>query len=247
MPRLGSRPCVIGTARHCINLSIVLGDTQTMPKTRPCDCPGCPNIFSSKAAEEGLRRYRRNGPDPTTKTLIEAIVAEGIGGRTVLDIGGGIGAIQLELLAAGAAGTASVDASPPYTAAARREAVRHGVADRTSYVIGDFVAVASTVQPADVVTLDRMVCCYGDMPALVDRAVAHARSMIGLVYPRDARWTRATAAVVNGFEGLLRRPMRWHIHPESDLDRRIREAGFERRFLRRNVLWQVALYVRPAA
>jgi 2-polyprenyl-3-methyl-5-hydroxy-6-metoxy-1,4-benzoquinol methylase len=218
-----------------------------MPETGPCDCPGCPNIFSSKAAEDGLRRYRRNGPDPTTKTLIDAIVAEGIGGRTVLDIGGGIGAIQLGLLAAGAASTQSVDASPPYTAAAREEAERRGVADRTRYVVGDFVAVAAAVEPADVVTLDRMVCCYSDMPALVDRAVAHAHAMIGLVYPRDAGWTRAVATVLNGLERLLRRPMRWHIHPESDLDRRIRQAGFERRFLRRNVLWQVARYVRPAA
>jgi SAM-dependent methyltransferase len=218
-----------------------------VPDPGPCDCPGCPNIFSAAAARDGLRRYRKQGPDRTTRELIEAIAAQGIEGATVLDIGGGIGAIQLELLARGAAGTESVDASPAYVAVAREEAARRGLADRTRHVEGDFVAIAGVVPPADVVTLDRMVCCYGDMPALIGRSVEHARRMIGLVYPRDAGWVRAVASVMNGFERLLRRPMRWYIHPAREVDRLIRAAGFEPRVVRRHLLWQVVLYVRPAA
>ncbi len=218
-----------------------------MTGSGPCDCPGCPNIFSEASARDGLRRYLRKGPDRTTRELIDAIVEQGIDGSTVLDIGGGIGAIQLELLANGAAATESVDASPPYVAVAREEAARRGLGDRARHVEGDFVALAGVVPPADVVTLDRMVCCYSDMPALVGRSVEHARRMIGLVYPSDSPWVRAVAAVMNSFERLLRRPMRWYIHPVAEVDRIIRNAGFERRLLRRHLLWQVALYVRPAA
>jgi len=203
-------------------------------------------VFSDRAAADGLKRYRRKGTDPTTRELIDVIVAEGIEGRTVLDIGGGIGAIQLELLAAGAASTESVDASPPYVAAAREEAARRGLADRTRHLEGDFVALAGAVPPADVVTLDRMVCCYSDMPALVDRSIDHARRMIGLVYPRDSWWTRAIATVMNTLGRMTRGPMRWYVHREPRLDARIRAAGFERRYLRRHALWQVALYVRVA-
>lgn len=225
--------------------------TRAMPGLEPCDCPGCPNVFSDRAAADGLQRYRQRGPDPTTRELIEAIVAEGVEGRTILDIGGGVGAIQLELLAAGASTTESVDASPPYVGAARAEAARRGFADRTRHLEGDFVALAREVPPADVVTLDRMVCCYSDMPALVDRSVDHARRMIGLVYPRDSWWTRSLAAVMNAVGRVARRQMRWYVHREARLDARIRAAGFERRLLRRHLLWQVALYVRvggtPAA
>lgn len=218
-----------------------------MPDRQPCDCPGCPNVFSDRAAEDGLKRYRRKGPDPTTRELIDVIVAEGIDGDTVLDIGGGIGAIQLGLLEAGAAATESVDASPPYVAAAREEAARRGFADRTRHLEGDFVALAGEVAPADVVTLDRMVCCYSDMPALIDRSIDHARRMIGLVYPRDSWWTRALATVMNATGRVVRGRLRWYVHRERRLDARIRAAGFERRYLRRHVLWQVALYVRVAA
>ena len=215
-----------------------------MPEPGPCDCPGCPNVFSLKAAEEDLRRYLRQGPDPSTRSLISAIESQGIDGASVLDIGGGIGAIQLELLAAGAATTESVDATPSYVAVARAEAERRGYGARTRHLEGDFVALANEVEPADVVTLDRMVCCYSDMPRLVGRSLEHARRMIGLVYPRDTWWTRAMARAMALFHRLTRDPVRWYIHSESTLDALIRGAGFERRVLRRHVLWQVALYVR---
>ena len=228
-----------------------MGDTRRVSDTPsrepgPCDCPACPNIFNDAAAEDSLRRYRRKGPDSTTRELIEAIVAEGISGASVLDIGGGIGAIQLELLAAGAAETVSVDASPPFVAAARTEAARRGFGDRARHLEGDLVALAEAVEPADVVTLDRMVCCYNDMPGLVARSIDHARRMIGLVYPRDAWWTRSLARVMTAVNRVTRGKLRWYIHSEAALDGLIRDGGFERRYLRRHLLWQVALYVRAS-
>jgi magnesium-protoporphyrin O-methyltransferase len=213
----------------------------------PCDCPGCPNVFSSKHAEDDLRRYRRQGPDRSTRSLIEAVIAQGIERGSVLDIGGGVGAIQLELLAAGAASTVSVDASPPYVEVARTEAERRGLADQTNHVEGDFVVLTDQIEPADIVTLDRMVCCYSDMPRLVGTSLDHARRMIGLVYPRDAAWVRALARGMNLFSRLTRDPTRWYIHREAELDGLIRNAGFERRFLRRYLLWQVALYARTGS
>jgi hypothetical protein len=217
-----------------------------VPPIPPCSCPSCPNLFSDAAARDGLRRYLRGGPDPTTRALIEAIDAEGVSEATVLDIGGGVGVVSLELLARGARSAQSVDASAPYVAIATAEAARRGYAERTSHVEGDFVSLAEGIEPADIVTLDRMVCCYGNMPALIGEATAHARRMIGFVYPRDTWWVRTTAWIMNLGERLLRRSQRWYIHSERGIDGIVRAAGFERRLLRRTVLWQVALYVRPA-
>jgi magnesium-protoporphyrin O-methyltransferase len=196
-------------------------------------------------AEDDLRRYLRKGPDRPIRVLTEAIRTEGIEAATVLDIGGGVGAMQFELLAAGASCADSVDASPAFVAVARREAERRGIADRIVHRRGDFVVLAPVVPAADVVTLVRSVCCYDAMPALVGGATEHARRMIGIVYPRDTWWTRIGARVMNIVYHFARDDFRIHVHSERDMDRIIRDAGFERRHLSRGLIWQVALYVRP--
>jgi magnesium-protoporphyrin O-methyltransferase len=203
-------------------------------------------MFSSGEAENDLKRYRKKGPDPTTRALIEALVAEGVDGATLLDIGGGIGAIQLELLAAGAARAESVDASEAYVEVAHSEAERRGFADRTSGRVGDFVALAPDIEPADIVTLDRVVCCYPDLRALLEAAAGRARRLVGLVYPRDVWWNRIVARVINAFGWLTRNDTRWYLHRPGQVDALLRGAGYERREIKRNVIWQVVVYRRTA-
>jgi Methyltransferase domain len=213
-----------------------------------CDCSGHQNVFSERMAERDLRRYLADGPDRPTKVLLEAIQERGVVDATLLDIGGGVGVVQFELLAAGLGSVESVDGSPAFVAVARREADRRGFGDRIVQQTGDLVALAPDVPAADVVTLVRVVCCYDRMPELVGRSADHARRMIGLVYPRDAWWTRLGASVMNIAFHVARDPFRIHVHREREMDRLIRAAGFERQVLRRGPLWQVALYVRvPAA
>src|SRR6185503_20728089 len=150
-----------------------------------CGCQGVDKVFGDRTAEHDLRRYRKRGPAKSTRILLEQLMEEGVGGATVLDVGGGVGAVQQELLAAGAERATTVEASPAYVRAARAEAGRRGTLDRVEYVEGDFVAMADGVGPADIVTLDRVVCCYPDMEALVGRSADRARRLYGLVYPRD--------------------------------------------------------------
>ena len=210
-----------------------------------CDCSEAGNVFSAKTAESDLRDYLRNGPDATTRALVDAIRAEGVDAATLLDIGAGVGAVQYELLEAGAATAESVDVSPAYVEVARREAERRGFGDRIVHRQGDFVTLGAEVPAADVVTLVRVVCCYPAMPALIGRSAGHARRMVGLVYPRDTWWTRSGAGLVNLLARLRRDgTFRIHIHGEREMDELIRSAGFERRFLRRGWFWQAALYVR---
>ena len=216
-----------------------------MPERDPCTC-GCPNTFSTKDAEGDLNRYRKQGPDGTTRALIDAIVAEGIDGATLLDIGGGIGAIPLELLAAGAASATSVDATEAYIAIARGEAERRGYGDRTSARVGAFEDLAPRIDSADVVTLDRVVCCDPDLPGLLRPAAERARRVVGLVYPRNAWWNRVAARAIAAFGWLTRNDTRWHLHRTGDVDAILREAGFRPREIELTLIWQVVLYVRPA-
>jgi methyltransferase family protein len=215
------------------------------------DDPGCAcavgNEFGAKSAERDLRAYRRNGPDRTTRWLLEGLGGADQGsveGLTVLDVGAGIGAVHLGLLAAGAAAAVDVDGSPAYVAVARGEADRAGVGDRVTYLTGDFVELAPGLEPADLVALDRVVCCYPDMRALVARSAALARRRYGLVYPRDRWWIRGGSATFNAFLRLFRRRLRFHVHPTVDVEAVASEAGLTRVHLRQTVFWQVAVFER---
>jgi magnesium-protoporphyrin O-methyltransferase len=205
------------------------------------------NTFSTREAEADLRRYRRSGVDGATKALVEAIKAEGIEGASLLDVGGGIGAIQLELLAAGLGTTQSVDATDAYVEVARAEAARRGYGDRTKHLLGTLADVGEAVHPADVVTLDKVVCCDPDVAALLGDVTSRARRMVGLVFPRTTWWNRLAARVFDVWGRITRDPTRWYLHPTEQVDGLMRDAGFLRRDVARTFIWQVALYVREPA
>ncbi len=209
-------------------------------------CQGADKVFGDRTAAHDLKRYRKKGPSKPTRMLLDALRAEGVVDATVLDIGGGVGVIQHELLESGAVRATGVDASLAYLRAATEEAERRGHADRLTRLEGDFVAVAGDVEPADVVTLDRVICCYPDLPALVGRSADRARRLYGLVYPRDAWWTRLGFHLPNLWFRLSRNPFRVFAHPSEAVDRVAREHGLVPA-LRRNAgpVWQVALYTRP--
>ncbi|HUF38395.1 MAG TPA: methyltransferase [Anaerolineales bacterium] len=206
-------------------------------------CRGIEEVFDTKLAENELEKYRRGGPWKETRRLLEAVRAQKIELRSLLDIGGGVGAIQHEL-AGELDAIVNVDASPAYSQTARSEAERRGYAGRAQYHVGDFVRLSENLPVADLVTLDRVICCYDDMPALVDAAVRKAGRIIGLVYPVDRLIFRAGIAVINFFQRILRRPFRMFIHDSARVDARIREAGFQPRFARKGLFWQVTVYAK---
>jgi 2-polyprenyl-3-methyl-5-hydroxy-6-metoxy-1,4-benzoquinol methylase len=208
-------------------------------------CQGVDEIFGERTAEHDLRRYRKRGVKRSTRVLLDALRREGIEGATLLDIGGGIGAIQQELIAAGAGRATAVEASAAYLRAARDEAERRGTADRVRYQEGDFAAIADRVEPADVVTLDRVICCYPDMESLVGRSADHARRAYGLVFPRDRWWVRLGFRAANAGMWAARRAFRAHIHRTSAVDAVARSRGLTPKLRRRvGPVWQVAVYVR---
>ena len=205
-------------------------------------CVGIERLFDRAAARRDLKRYRRRGPSKMTRALLHALVAEGVEGATFLEVGGGVGAIQHGLLEAGAARGTSVDASPAYLDAAREEAAARGQADRIRSIAGDLVEVQDDVEPADLVALDRVVCCYPDMPALVDASASKARRAYGLVYPRDTRLVRLGIGLVNLIQRLRRHPFRAYAHPSRDVEMRVRAHGLRRVFLKRSLVWQAVVF-----
>jgi magnesium-protoporphyrin O-methyltransferase len=209
-----------------------------------CAAPGCERTFDKKHAAHEFRNYQKNGPIPTTKALIHSIKGAGVRDDTLLDIGGGVGAIQIELLKSGARSAVSVDASAAFEALARVEAGREGLTGRIKYESGDFVELADRIEPADIVTLDRVVCCYPNMESLIRLSTQRSRRIYGLVYPRDRRLNRVFIRVQNFFRGLFRNPFRSFVHSVETMDALVGAAGFRLRQRVRTFVWEVSVWER---
>jgi len=210
-----------------------------------CQCDRIECKFDEPYASEKLALYRDAGPDTSTRVLLDAILAEGVGGKTLLDIGGGVGAIQHELLKAGVSSVQEVEASAAYVEACRDEATRLGHADRITHLTGDLVAVAADVQRADIVTLDRSLCCWHDMLSLVEASAGKSTWLYGLVYPRDTWWVRHGWRIWSNVRQMLNRTsMRVFAHRTRDVEAILARQGLMRRSYAEVGVWQVALYAK---
>lgn len=209
-----------------------------------CQCQGIEEVFSQPFVTKELSRYRVKGPIKTTRMLIDAIKAEGVDGLTLLDIGGGVGAVEHELLDAGVNCATDVDASQAYINAARDEAQRKGYVEKVSYHYGNFVELAEDIAPADIVTLDRVICCFDDMERLVGLSAERARKLYGLVYPRDTWLMKIGIAIINFFLLLRRSPYRSYFYQTKAVEAILRNNGFKRRSFSQTMAWQVAVYAR---
>jgi hypothetical protein len=219
-----------------------------MPPMECCrQCQAIESMFNTRTAKLELKRYHKRGPAKTTRVLVEALRREGVAGETLLDIGGGVGAIQMALLKGGARSVTDVDASRAYIQVARTEAEREGFGDRVRYVHGNFLEIASEISPAGVVTLERVICCFPDMPGLVGSSSERAGKLYGLVYPRDAWWMRYGAMLGNLLLHLRRPVFHFYVHRAEAVDKLLRQKGLERRFSQSVGLWQVSVYSRVQA
>jgi magnesium-protoporphyrin O-methyltransferase len=210
-----------------------------------CGCDDRFAIFDRRTAEGDRDRYRRSGPDRTTRLLLELVRPYAAPGSTILDVGGGIGVIDHELLRTGAGHAVLAEASPAYLEVARQEARRANLLDRLEFVDGDFVTRASAIDVADIVTLDRVVCCYPDAEGLVSRSAARTRRVLALVLPRDGWFARIAVRVLNLGPWLRRSGYRAYVHPNALVDRLAEREGLRRVAETGTLLWRVVAYERP--
>ena len=207
-------------------------------------CQGIEKFFDERWARSELREYRRTGPRKPTRMLLDAIKSLSVEGKSLLDIGGGVGALQHELLKAGVRRATGVDASTAYIKAAQEEAERQGHDNLVDYHHGDFVDLAPTLEPADIVTLDRVICCYHNLEQLVGESSRLAVETYGLVFPRENWAIRAAFRLFNLVLWLRRSSFRIFVHPSRVVDSLVRRNGLNQRLKRKTLLWQVVVYGR---
>jgi len=211
----------------------------------PCNCCEITDsAFSEAEARAELRTYRKRGPAHQTKLILEAIRALGLKHAELLDVGGGIGAIHHELLEDVVHEVTHVDASSAYLKEAREEAARRGHGEHVNFIHADFTDIASELPKADIVTLDRVVCCYPDFRRLLKASAEHSRRALAFTYPRETWYLRIAFRIGNFFQRLRKDPFRIFLHPVVEMDALLKREGFERISLRRLFVWEMACYQR---
>ncbi len=204
-------------------------------------------MFGPKRARKDARRYQRRGLDPTARHIVELLRRQGVEGRTLLEVGGGVGALQIELLKAGVSRVVSIELTPTYEDAAGDLLQRAGLQDRVERRLMDFAEAGDDVAAADIVIMNRVICCYPDMPRLATAAAAHTRQTLVLSFPKETWWTRFGLAIGNLVLRAARLQFQVFVHPPARIIATAEECGLETTLNRSGIFWQVAAFRRAGA
>jgi magnesium-protoporphyrin O-methyltransferase len=210
-----------------------------------CSPKGYRWVFSERSARMDANRYRRKGLDGTSRRIVDFVKSQGVEGRSVLEVGGGVGAIQIELLKAGASRATSVELTPTYEEAAGELLREARLADRVERKVMDFAQANGQVDTADIVIMNRVLCCYHDMPRLAGAAADHTRGLLVMSFPRAGWWMRAGLGIANFMLWATRREFHIFVHPPARIFATSEQHGLARALDQRGLLWTVAALRRP--
>ena len=202
-------------------------------------------VFDDREARRNARTYRKKGLDPTARRMVTFLSAQEEAPRTVLEIGGGIGALHVELLRAGVSRATNIELSPAYESVAQDLLADAGLTDRVERHLGDFAATPEAFPRADVVIMHRVVCCYPEAARLVSAAASRAQRYLAMSYPRDVWWVRVGLAVENLLLFSMRRiGFHIYVHPPHTILATAEAHGFTPALRHRGWVWEAVVLKR---
>lgn len=206
-------------------------------------CEGI-NSFFSRWSKSYAKKFRRRGLEKVQKHILEGIKRESIPNMNILEIGCGVGSLHLTLLKGGAVKSIGIDISEGMLEQAKKFATSMGVNDRAEYHLGDFVELAPKLADGDVTMLDKVVCCYEDLPALIERSTDKTRYVYALSHPREKFTVRTVFKSQIALAKLFQWKFRPFWHNWAAMHQRILDRGFELAYQKSTFVWQVNIYRR---
>jgi hypothetical protein len=213
--------------------------------TCTCSDVGLEEVFSDRYARREARSYRKKGLSARASELLRLIEARmPIKNHSTLEGGAGSGSLTVELARRGAQTARALDAIPYITRFGPDLAQEFGVAERAHFATADFANLPTDTPPADIVILDRVVCCYPDWHALLTNAAARARRIVALTYPHENAISRISVGTVNALQRIIGRRFRAQLHSAPEMHAHLQQAGFAGVALSRYWLWEIAVFQR---
>jgi 2-polyprenyl-3-methyl-5-hydroxy-6-metoxy-1,4-benzoquinol methylase len=211
-----------------------------------CAINGIDEMFDDSNAAKELKKYQNRGVTGTTKILVNFFETADLGGKTLLDIGGGVGIIQHELIKNGITKAISVEASTAYNKASKVEAKARGHTNSIKYIEGDFVTSSIDVPDVDIVTLERVICCYPNMKDLVSKSLDHTKEFYGIVYPRGNIILKIGTSLLNLYQKISGKEYRSYVHSQKEFYEITKEKGFNKILGKKRGIWIVEIFRRDA-
>ena len=202
------------------------------------------NKTFSRAARWDAWKFRRFGPENVQRLLLNAVRSGGVAGRSILDIGCGVGGLHLSLLKDGAAKATGVDVADGMIEKAKTLAGERGLLDRTSYVVGDFTVVSASIGDADITLLDKVVCCYEDLDKLIKESTSKTKSIYALSHPKENPIVKFAYSFQIARAKFTGGEFRTYWHDWGAMKENIRSLGFELTYSASTFFWQVLVFKR---
>jgi 2-polyprenyl-3-methyl-5-hydroxy-6-metoxy-1,4-benzoquinol methylase len=173
-------------------------------------------------------RYRESGLTGTSRIILDRVRELGVSGKTVLELGCGIGGLSIELLREGARSVKGIDLSTSMIAHARELASSSPFKENATFLVGD--GADTQLDPHQVVILDKVVCCYPNMDAILKNSLEACKGIYCVALPQDNGAWGALAKLVLPLEVLYQRlrgcSFRGYLHDTEELDGKVRSHGF---------------------
>lgn len=212
-----------------------------------CGCPSdYAEVFPESEARANAARFRRRGLRGISRAMVAQLTDLGIRSSSLLEIGGGLGEIQVVMLESGLADFATnVDLATNWEREALALLAERGLQDRVTRVCGDFVELAPTLPRADLVILNKVVCCYPDWRALLGHASSRASTHLVFSFPRP--WLRPVLWIENFLHRVRGRSFRAFIHPAPAMMTLLANSGFHPIADHRSLIWRASLLARTVS
>jgi 2-polyprenyl-3-methyl-5-hydroxy-6-metoxy-1,4-benzoquinol methylase len=207
-------------------------------------CCGADMFFDKKTAAREYRTYLKKGPSRVTARIIKQLESQDVTGKTMIDVGGGIGALQWWFLHNGGTQTIDIDASTGYLSQAENHAIENDWQDKTRFFEGDCTEVYDQIENADYITLDKVVCCYPNYKEILESTCDKSISHVSLSYPMDGMIAQAIASLGGLFFMLMNNPYRPFVHPVSKIRGVFAAKGYQRIFHSKAFPWHIETYIK---
>ena len=209
-------------------------------------CCGADSMFDAKTARKQYQQYLKKGPSKVTARMIEQLSAyvDFDRDKSMIDVGGGIGALQWWFLESGGKKTTSVDASSSYIARTREHAEKNDWQDQTHFIMGDIAELDNDIGEADVITMDKVVCCYPDYKSIIKTCRDRSRSLVSLSFPMDGFVAKVISDIGALFIRFKTKNFRPYVHPVAGIRDEFLDNGFVRVDHSLSFPWHIETYQR---
>ncbi len=202
------------------------------------------NEFFTDQAKRYLKEFKKKGLGKEQKYLIEGIASQGIAGKTVLEIGCGVGGLHLSLLKQGAVFATGIDISEGMIAGAKELSKELNLVEKTQYHVGDVIQLNKAISDADIVVLDKVVCCYEDVFKLLSISGNRTKQTYAFSYPNPNILVQISFKGLIALRTLFRGKFRPYWHDWSALIKTLETQGFKQTYTNNTLLWNVCVLTR---